>query len=420
MYQAESSSAVLKSPSLRRRGFGLPFVSRTVFLLGITSLLTDVSAEMVATVLPLYLVFALGLSPLQFGLVNGLYEGAAALLRLVGGHLGDRRGRHKEVAAAGYGLSALSKLALLGAGSATAVAGVVLVDRAGKGIRTAPRDALISLSTPREGLATAFGVHRAMDTAGAMLGPLLAFGLLALAPLDFDLVFVVSFAFALVGLAVVALLVENPPEPVDATAERAVTLRSAAQLLRGGAFAGLVAIASLLAVATVADAFVYLIAQRRADLELAFFPLLFVLAAATYMVLAVPMGRLADRIGRGRVFVAGYVVLLAVYGWLLLGIGGTAAALVPALGLGVYYAATDGVLASLASAVLPAELRGSGLALLGTATSVARLVSSIAFGATWAAFGLNVALVVFAVALAVAAAVATVMVMRGERRVRAA
>jgi len=192
VYHAESSAAVLKTPLFRRR-LTLPRVARTVFLLGVTSMLTDVSSELVATVLPLYLVFALGLSPLGFGIVNGLYEGGAAILRLVGGHLGDRAGRHKEVAAFGYGLSAISKLALLAAGSASAVSGVVLVDRAGKGIRTAPRDALISLSTPRAGLATAFGVHRAMDTAGAMLGPLLAFGLLALSPLDFVLVFVVSF-----------------------------------------------------------------------------------------------------------------------------------------------------------------------------------------------------------------------------------
>ena len=185
--------------------------------LGLTSLLTDVSSEMVATILPLYLVFYLRLSPFEFGVLDGLYHGAAALVRLVGGFTADRWRRHKELAAAGYGLSAVCKLGLLAAGGAWgALVAVVLLDRTGKGLRTAPRDALISLSSPREELATAFGVHRALDTAGAMLGPILAFGLLALAADAFDAVFVVSFCAAMLGLGVLVLFVEN--RPVESTA----------------------------------------------------------------------------------------------------------------------------------------------------------------------------------------------------------
>ncbi|MGE0028688.1 MAG: MFS transporter [Thermoleophilia bacterium] len=166
-------------------------------MLGITSLLTDVSSEMVATILPLYLVFTLGFTPLQFGVVDGYQRGASALVSLGGGLVADRRRRHKEVATAGYGLSAVCKLGYVAAGTSFAALGaVVFVDRIGKGIRTAPRDALISLSSRREGLGLAFGVHRALDTTGAMLGPLAAFALLAISPEGYDAIFIVSFLVA--------------------------------------------------------------------------------------------------------------------------------------------------------------------------------------------------------------------------------
>src|SRR5918911_2663138 len=156
-------------------------VSQNVVSLGLTSLFTDISSEMVSTVLPLYLVFFLRFTPLQFGMLDGLYQGGAALIRLVGGLAADRSQRYKEVAGLGYGLSALSKVGLLlgAAGGPGLLAGALFVDRTGKGIRTAPRDALISLSSRPEQLGTSFAVHRALDTCGAMLGPLVAFGLLA-------------------------------------------------------------------------------------------------------------------------------------------------------------------------------------------------------------------------------------------------
>ncbi len=159
-------------------------VSRTVVLLGLTSMFTDISSEMVAAILPLYLVFGVGLSPVQFGVIDGLYQGVTAPVRLLSGVLGDRWRRHKEIAVAGYGLSTLTRLALPLAGNAVgALTATVMADRIGKGIRTAPRDAMISLSSTTENLAVSFSVHRALDTFGAMLGPLVAFAILALAPL---------------------------------------------------------------------------------------------------------------------------------------------------------------------------------------------------------------------------------------------
>lgn len=413
MYRIQDSGALISAHRtlLRPRAGERRLISRTVVLLGVTSLLTDVSAEMVATVLPLYLVYVAGLTPLQFGLIDGFYRGAASLVGLASGYAADRRRRHKEIAAVGYGLSAACKLALVGVGGAVgAIGAIVMLDRIGKGIRTAPRDALISLSSSRDRLGTAFGVHRAMDTTGAMLGPLIAFGLLAFAPLAFESVFLVSFCFALAGLGVIVLLVPN--RPVPAASVPTPSLRGAARLLVIPRFGGLIVAAVLLGVATISDAFLYLALQRHLDLAPAAFPLLFAGASLAYMLLAVPVGRLADRVGRGRVFLTGYALLLPVYASLLLPSAGLPI-LVLALGLvGASYAATDGVLAALGSAALPDEVRASGLAVLTTATNLARFASSLAFGALWTFAGLQTAVLACGVALAAAIAASGLLLVR--------
>jgi MFS family permease len=286
----------------------------------------------------------------------------------------------------------------------TGFAGVVLIDRLGKGIRTAPRDAMISLSSPREDLATAFGVHRALDTAGAMIGPLLAFGLLILAPDAYDAVFVVSLCAGLIGLGILTLFVENPPVRAAASAERPdVSLRAVARLARAPGFGPLLLVGAVLGLVTMSDGFLYL----TLDFRVGFFPLLYVATALVYMLLALPLGRLADRVGRGRVFVGGYALLLLVYTALLLPSVGTAEVAVYVVLFGAYYAATDGVLMALASAVLPEALRTSGLALLTTATSLARLVASVLFGLLWTWLGIEVAVWAFMGGLVVALLVTT-------------
>jgi MFS family permease len=412
MYSVANPRTLLRA----HRAGGLA-VGRTVFLLGACSLLTDISSEMVATVLPLYLVYTLGFSPLQYGVVDGLYQGAGALVRLASGFLGDRLHRHRTVAAIGYGLSAICKPLLILAGGALGMLSVViLADRAGKGIRTAPRDAMISLSAPAGKLGTAFGVHRAMDSVGAMLGPLLAFGLLALAPSDFHTVFLISFFIAILGLGVMVLLVEEPPlraEPEHAPEEKP-DLRAAFALLTQPRFRALTVTASLLGFATISDAFVYLLLRDRVDFSPSVFPLLATGTASAYMLLAIPAGRLADRFGRVRMLLLGYAFLAAVYVLLLShGLNTIGVVLVLAL-LGAYYAASDGVLAALASAHVPEELRGSGLALIGTATSSTRLVASLLFGGLWTFAGIDAAIVIFGGALLLA----MLVTMRGLRSAR--
>jgi MFS family permease len=226
-------------------------------------------------------------------------------------------------------------------------------------------------------------------------------------------VFVVSFAFALVGFAILTSFVENRPPALVEPAERP-SLRAAAGLLRIPRFRLLLVVGAGLALATMSDGFVYISLQRAIDFDLRLLPLLYVGTAFVYMLLATPVGRLADRVGRGRVFVGGYVLLAGVYAALLLPTIGLPAMLVVLLLLGGYYAATDGVLMALASHLVPAELRASGLALVVTATSLARLVASIAFGAVWAAAGVHAAIVTFGVALVLTTSLAAVALTRAR------
>ena len=379
-------------------------VGPNVFFLGLTSLLTDVSSEMVASILPIYMVFALRLTPLQYGFIDGLYQGAAALARLGGGLLADRWQRNREVAAAGYGLSAVCKLGLLAAGNAWGVlSGVIALDRIGKGIRTAPRDALISLSSDPQRLGLAFGVHRAFDTVGALIGPLAAFAILTALPHSYDLIFVASFFIAITGLAALLLFVRNVPAADAPHRVHRPSLAEAFALLRRGPFRGVVLCSAALGLVTVADSFFYLVLQRRTSMPMSSFPLLYSVTAAIYLLLAIPAGRLGDRIGRGRVFVLGHALLLCACAWagLLASDTGFAQGLVPLVLLGAYYACTDGVLMAAASALLPERLRASGLAILTTATGLARLVASVIFGAIWNWWSIELAFGLFAAGLTI-------------------
>jgi MFS family permease len=391
-------------------------VPRNVVMLGLVSMLTDISAEMVATVLPLYLVFSLGVTPLVLGAVDGLYRGAAAIVQVASGLVSDRWQRHKEVAAIGYGLSAVCKVGLVAVGASVgAIGSLVTVDRVGKGMRTAPRDALISLSSTKAGLATSFGVHRAMDSAGAMLGPLVAFGILLAAPARFDAVFVISTLFAFLGLAVLVLAVQGRPRRAPKAAAEGPLRRVALDVLRDGRFRILLLAAGGLALASVSDVLIYVGLQRQSEFEPTVFPLLFVVTAVVFMILAIPVGRLADRIGRVPVLLGGHALLLPVYGILLSSGVGTTAVCLSLVSLGAYYAATDGVTTALAGAILPERLQASGIGLLVTVVSLGQFGSSIAFGALWYALGLESAVLLFGAALVLALVVSVPLLMRLQR-----
>ncbi|MFF4208174.1 MFS transporter [Streptomyces sp. NPDC001796] len=400
---AQASADGAARPSAGRR---LTAVAPTVLALGTVSLITDVSSEMVTAVLPLYLVAGLGLSPLGFGLLDGVYNGFSALVRLAGGHLADRGGgRHKWVAGLGYGISALCKPLLLLAHTLTPIGLVLAADRTGKGLRTAPRDALISLSSTPETRGRAFGVHRAMDTAGALLGPLVAFLILRATVDGYDAVFTVSFCVAVTGVLVLVLFVPGGRAHAPAADDGPrPTLRAALALLHRRDLRRLTVCALLLGLATVSDSFVYLLLQRRLGVPDRWFALLPLGTAAAFLLLAMPLGRLADRVGRWRIFLAGHAALLLAYA-LLLTSWHAAALPYAVLALhGGFYAATDGVLMAAASDSVPEELRSSGLALVQTGQALARFACSLAFGAAWTVWGDRTALTASAAALAVCAA----------------
>ncbi|MFF5228117.1 MFS transporter [Dactylosporangium sp. NPDC000521] len=410
MYLSTVTSPVTAPPGgdPRRRRFAL--VSGNVVALGAVSLITDVSAEMVTAVLPLYLVLGLHVSPLAYGVVDGVHTGATAVLRLAGGFVADRFRSRKLVAGFGYALSAVAKLGLLLAGrSVPAIGAVIAVDRLGKGVRTAPRDALITESTPPEALGRAFGVHRTMDSIGAFLGPIVALAVLAAAGESYDAVFVTSFCVAALAVVVLVLFVRETnapraPEPPAAVSE-------ALGLLRDAPVRRLVAAACLLGLATIGDGFVYLMLQRREDLGLVWFPMLAVGTSLAYLLLAAPLGILADRVGRLPVVLGGYTALGLAYLLLFGPVGGWPLLVLTLTLHGLFYAATDGVLIALAGPVLPARLRTTGIALVQTGQALAYLVSSVLFGLAWQAWGPQTASRAAAAGVAVVV-VATLLLLR--------
>ncbi len=401
-----SSGAVASSGASAAR----PPVGRVVVILGVVSLLTDVSSESVSAILPLYLTVVVGLTPVAYGLIDGLYQGVSALVRLGGGWLSDVSDRPKWVAFLGYGLSAVARVFLLFASGAAGIAAVVTADRIGKGIRTAPRDAMISTSTSSEHLGRAFGVHRMLDTIGAALGPLIAFGLLLLVPDGYSVVLVVSLAFALAGVALLALL--GPDVRTRATRTGPVPPPFRWRDLADRRLRPLLVVAGVLGLLTVGDGFIYLALLDHGDVNVTWFPLFYVGTNLAYLLLAVPIGRLADRIGRARTLVAGHLALVGAYLCAVLPTSTAAATVGTLLLLGTFYAATDGVIAAIAGRLVPVQARTSGIAAAQTVVALARMLASAGFGVLWLLLGPAVAMMSVAAVLVVAILAAATRVAR--------
>lgn len=383
----------------------------TVIALGVTSFFTDISSEMVAAVIPLFLTTQVGLGPTGFGLFQGAFELCNALFRFVGGVIADKTRRPKETAAAGYGLSTLTRIGLVGSAfSSLTPIPFLLIDRLGKGLRTSPRDAMISMATPEKSWGTAFGFHRTLDAAGALLGPLLAFAILAIIPGSFSSIFVLSVGFGFLGFAVIAGWVKNPKVLSQPTTDnpRQPVMRSLSQHWANRGFRRIVFVGSAFSLFAVSDGFIYLTlfeASRRTDeigvsgFGFQWFPLLFAGTALVFLATATPLGRLADRVGRARVWVVGQLALAAVYVVLLFEPTSVVAVAAVLALLGLYYGATDGVLPALAAGVIPETERSSGLGILSTIVALSRMVSAVGFGLIWERFGVDSALIVVLVGL---------------------
>ncbi|MBC7278593.1 MFS transporter [Nocardioides sp.] len=396
-------------------------VSRTVVVLGIVSLLTDISSESVSAILPLYLTAVVGLSPVAYGLIDGLYQGVSSLVRIAAGWVADRTDRPQPVALAGYTLSAVARLGLIFAGGFGTISAAISLDRVGKGVRTAPRDAMIAASSDPARLGRSFGVHRALDTIGATLGPLLAFVILWRIADGYDTVLVVSLGFAVLGVATMVCFVPfrtgartplvEPGERQRASVETN-TVRGRSTL--NPRFLRLTGVSGVLALLTVGDGFVYLALLETGGFAVQWFPVLYVGTNLAYLALAVPMGRFADRAGRAKVLVLGHLPLAAAYLCAATGSGALWTTFAAVLLLGVFYAATDGTLAAVAGQLVPATVRASGIATAQTAVALARLVAATGFGLLWYAVGPRVAMLAVCAVL-LAAIPAGLAVLRGGR-----
>jgi MFS family permease len=389
-------------------------VSSTVVALGVVSLLTDVSSESVAAILPLYVTGVIGLSTIAYGFIDGVYQGVSAFVRIAGGWAADRTDQPKWVAFFGYAVSAVARVGLLFATSFGAITAVLAIDRLGKGARTAPRDALVAASSLPENLGRSFGMHRMLDTVGAALGPLIAFVILLAIPDGYSTVFVVSLAFAVLGVAVLGFIVPNRRPRADrVTADRPARSFSWKQL-NDPRLRRLLIVSALFGLLTIGDGFIYLVLQSRGDFAAEWFPLLYVGTNVAYLSFSLPLGRLADRVGRRRVFIAGYVALLAAYLSAAVPLAGLFITILCLLLLGLFYAATDGVLAALATQFTPAGSTASGIAAAQTVVAVSRLIASTGFGFLWFFAGRGPAMVIVAAALIVAIPVGAFL-LRGTR-----
>ena len=349
----------------------------TVIFLGLTSFFMDISAEMVTAVVPLFLTATLGLSPAGFGLFAFANEIARAILPIVGGAVADRTQRPKETAAAGYGISALTRAGLAG----SALFGLwaipfLLLDRLGKGLRTAPRDAMITLATPKESWGAAFGIHRTMDAAGALIGPIIAGIILWQLPGSFDSVFVVSLAFGLLGFAVISIAVRNPKATRSDSGPR--TWQTLFGHWKVPGFRRISLIAGGLGLFTIGDSFIYLViadlAQEGDTVGVSdvakWFAYLSAGTAFVFVLTATPLGRIADKVGRGRMWIAGHVILVAVYGALWMGPTSASGVILVLVLLGLYYAATDGMMPALVAGVASHESRSGAIAMVSTVQAV--------------------------------------------------
>jgi MFS family permease len=353
----------------------VPGVKRPVFILGVISFLTDVSSEMVYPLVPLFLTSVLGAPLAAVGVIEGLAESAASLFKTVGGWASDRLGVRRPLVFSGYAISAVAK-PLLAAAFVWPVALLVRFgDRTGKGIRTAPRDAIVADVTPAPQRGRAFGFHRAADTLGAVVGPLVALGLLAVFADNFRLIFMLAFAPAVAGVALVSLVKERPPLPP--TPGRART----AWRGTGTGFWLFLGISLVFALGNSSDVFL-LLRAKDVGLSNSEVVLAYVVFNLVYAALAMPAGIISDLLGRRRVIGAGFAVFAAVY--LGFALAGSGAVIWPLFAVyGLHMALTEGVARAFVTDFIPGERRATALGLYQGAMGAMILLSSVIAGVLW-------------------------------------
>lgn len=387
-------------------------IPRTVIALGLVSFFMDVSSEIIHSLLPLFMTGALGMSVALVGLIDGVAESTASISKVFSGYISDRMGRRKPLILLGYGLSALTKPLFPLAGGVGAILFARFADRVGKGIRGAPRDALITDITPAKIRGRAFGLRQAMDTVGAVLGPLLALGLMALFTGDMRAVFWVATLPAVLAVVCVLLGVEDQPSKgIRGKGRPPIDLKDLRRFDRGFWF--LVALGVVFTLARFSEGF--LVLKAHADgLPIMFAPLVLVVLNIVYSAGAYPAGVLADRMSATLLMVLGLAALVVADLFLALGHGLSAS--FTGIGLwGVHLALTQGLLSKLVADHAPPELRGSAFGLFNLMTGLAMLLASIMAGLVWDRISPSAT---FMVGAGFAVLAAAMVLIRGRPRAR--
>lgn len=358
-------------------------IPRGIWVLGFVSMLMDISSEMIHSLLPLFMVTVLGASALTVGLIEGLAESTALIVKVFSGSLSDYLGRRKGLAVFGYALGAVSKPLFALAPTTGILLTARLLDRVGKGIRGAPRDALVADIAPPEIRGAAFGLRQSLDTVGAFLGPLLAVGLMLLWANDFRAVFWVA---AIPGLMAVGLLLFGLKEPEDQKSGKGVNPVSQTNLKRLSApYWWVVGIGAVFTLARFSEAFLVLRAQQ-GGIAIALVPLVMVAMNVIYALSAYPFGKLSDRMNHSKLLVVGLLVLIVAD--LVLASSNHWSVVLGGVALwGIHMGITQGLLATMVANAAPADLRGTAFGVFNLVSGIALLIASVTAGLLWDRFG---------------------------------
>ena len=360
-----------------------PSLPSGIWVLGFVSLLMDISSEMIHALLPLFMVGSLGMSVALVGLLEGLAEATALILKVFSGVISDWFGKRKPLAVLGYGLGAATKPLFALATGPGMIFTARLLDRVGKGIRGAPRDALVADIAPPEQRGAAFGLRQSLDTVGAFLGPLLAVGLMLLWANDFRAVFAVAIIPAVLCVLLLVLGVQEPERPAGAPRVNPISRTNLKHLPR--AYWWVVGVGAVFTLARFSEAFLVLRAEQ-VGIALALVPLVMVAMNAVFAVTAYPFGKLSDRVSHRRLLLAGLAVLVLADVVLAASTHWTGLLLGVAL-WGVHMGMTQGLLAAMVADTAPADLRGTAYGFFNLMSGLAMLAASVVAGLLWQYWG---------------------------------
>lgn len=377
----------------------LSAIPRGVWVLGMVSMFMDTSSEMIHALTPVYLVSVLGASMTSVGFIEGIAEATAMIVKVFSGALSDWLGKRKMLAAIGYGLAAFTKPVFPLAAGIEWFIGARFIDRIGKGIRGAPRDALVADFAPEHLRGASFGLRQSLDTIGAFTGPLLAIGVMLLTNNNIKLVFWIAVIPAFIAFALVVFGIQDPARNTDtAKGKELPQLADAMRFPR--AFWIVVGLMTVFTLARFSEAFLVLKAQS-AGLAIAFVPTILVVMNIVYALVSYPAGALSDRIGRHSILIVGIGLLIVAD--LILAFGGTVPAVLLGVGFwGLHMGLTQGLLATLVADTAPEDLRGTAFGVSNLAGGIAMLAASVVAGGLWDHFGPRVTFLAGATFAAVA------------------